>query len=170
LFGIHGAHRRREVHGGLGASRGTRVEPEPAPDREARDGDGSPRPALERWSHCAPTTTRRPHSAAPCRTTSPDDPGREFALPEEARGLAFIDEDALVVVGESGALLRVDLVIGEAALIHRDWKHTMAPTLVTAAPSGQAIVTSNTGLHVQPPDPVPRDSSGLAAWLSQRTR
>jgi hypothetical protein len=101
---------------------------------------------------------------------SPDDPGREFALPEEARGLAFIDEDALVVVGESGALLRVDLLIGEAALIHRDWKHTMAPTLVTAAPSGQAIVTSNTGLHVQPPDPVPRDSSGLAAWLSQRTR
>ncbi len=93
-----------------------------------------------------------------------------MALPEEARGLAFMDEDTLAVLGESGALIRVDLVIGEAVVVHHDWKRASGPSLVTATTSGQTVVLSNSALHVQPADPVPRDSEGFQAWLAPRTR
>ena len=101
---------------------------------------------------------------------SPDDPGRELALPEEARGLAFIDEHELAILGESGALLRVDLVIGEAVVMHRSWKYTTGPTHASAAVSGRAVFYRNASLFVQPADPVPGDSSGLQAWLLPRIR
>ncbi len=102
--------------------------------------------------------------------TSPDDPGRELALPEEARGVAFVDEHQLVVLGESSALLRIDLVIGEAVVMHRDWRPTTAPTHASAAASGEAIIFSGSSLFLQPADAVPKDSPGLRAWLRPRTQ
>lgn len=100
---------------------------------------------------------------------SPEDPGRELALPEEARGLVFLDEDALVVVGESGALIRADLRVGEAVVLHRAWEREVGiPTQVTAGASGQTVVVSSSSLLMQAPDPVPWDSQGLRSWLAGR--
>jgi len=99
----------------------------------------------------------------------PDDPGREMALPEEGRGLAFIDEEALAVVGESGALIRVDLAIGEVVTLRRDWaRYPGVPTYVSATADGAVIHIGSTGIMIQPLDPVPRDSEGLRAWLAAR--
>ena len=100
--------------------------------------------------------------------TSPEEPGRELVLPEEARGLAFIDEQTLVIVGESGALIRADLRANDAVVLHRAWQHVSTPTQVTARPSGEAVIVSNGAVLMQPPDPFPGDSTGLRAWLAAR--
>jgi hypothetical protein len=100
--------------------------------------------------------------------TSPDEPGHELALPEEARGLAFIDEETLVVGGESGALMRADLRAGDAVVLHRAWEHVGAPTQVTAGAGGDALIVSGMAVLVQPSDAVPWDSQGLRAWLAPR--
>lgn len=100
---------------------------------------------------------------------SPEEAGRELALPEEARALGFLSEDELLVVGDSGAVLRVDLVIGEAVMIDPDRGPTMGPTRILAA-GDQRILWAHERLTLQPADPVPEDSAELTAWLSRRTR
>ena len=100
---------------------------------------------------------------------SPDEAGRELALPEEARGLGFLSEDELVVVGDSGGLIRVDLVVGEALVIAPQSISTVGPTRVIAA-GDQIAISAYSGLTVQPLNPVPGDSSELAAWLARRIR
>ena len=84
--------------------------------------------------------------------------------------MAFLDEHQLVVLGESSALLRVDLVIGDAVVMHHDWQHAAAPTHASAMASGQAVIFSGSSLLLQPADAVPEDSPGLQAWLRPRTQ
>ncbi|MCY1062794.1 protein kinase [Nannocystis sp. SCPEA4] len=104
-----------------------------------------------------------------------DDPGRELVLPDEARGLAFVGEDELAVLGESGALIRVDTVIGESAVIREGWTEPFTDWSVhfrmnlVAAPSGATHLLAETYFPVttHPADAVPRGEA-LAEWLQTR--
>ena len=104
--------------------------------------------------------------------TDDEGEGRELALPEDLRALAFIDEQELAAVSTTGALIRIDLAVEDAVVVHRAWKHTWTgSTQISAVPDGPLVVaTSDGALWLPPIDPVPRDPATLAAWLSARTQ
>ncbi|MDC0721605.1 serine/threonine-protein kinase [Nannocystis bainbridge] len=107
-----------------------------------------------------------------------DDPGRELALPDDARALAFVGEDQLAVLGESGDLLRLDTVLGEAAVVRRAWTArldgyaALTRANLVADPDGAtvAFTQADFDLTVQPADPLPREPAALAGWLQTRAR
>ncbi|WAS95121.1 serine/threonine-protein kinase [Nannocystis punicea] len=107
-----------------------------------------------------------------------DDPGRELALPDEARGLAFVGEDQLAVLGETGALIRVDTVIGEAAVIRRSWtgpldglsSRTRVGLAAGADGTTFAFLEMYKRVAAQPAESVPRDAATLTSWLQARSR
>lgn len=98
-----------------------------------------------------------------------EDPGREVGLPEDARGLAFLDEDELVVVGEYGALARVDVAIGEAVRLRGPSTQFGSPEPITVRvlPGGQVVRFGEFGLRFEAADVVPREAAALRAWLTR---
>jgi tRNA A-37 threonylcarbamoyl transferase component Bud32 len=99
--------------------------------------------------------------------------GRGLVLPEEARALAWLDEQQLAIVGSHGSLLRADLEADEATVLRHDWTSSegvdTAPTLI-AGPTGAATLFTRNSFRVDrhPADPVPTDPARFAAWLQAR--
>jgi hypothetical protein len=103
--------------------------------------------------------------------TDPYEPSREIDLPEDGCGVGFLAEDELAVVGQFGSLIRVDLVLGEAALIQREWTQTRQPTMqILVRPDGQIMLFEPLSLEIHPAPTVPKDSAGLGVWLAGRIR
>lgn len=100
-----------------------------------------------------------------------DDAGRELSLPEEAEAVAFVDEDDLAAVGHLGTLLRVDLELGEVAVVQRGWTNGREKVHEFAAlPSGEVRMYAGPYLQVDPADLVPQDAPALHTWLTTRAR
>ena len=101
------------------------------------------------------------------------DDGRELALPEEARALAWLDDQELAVLGDRGGLLRADLAADAVALLRHDWTR-LAPyptdLVLATGPSGAVTLFARDGFEVvrQPADVVPREPARLAEWLHGR--
>ncbi|PCC68107.1 Protein kinase domain-containing protein [Nannocystis exedens] len=97
----------------------------------------------------------------------PDDPGREFPLPEAIHRLEFVTEDELTIVGRDDSLIRLDLGLGEMIVLQHE--HTVKSL-------GNGVMAR---IHGDGPPPlrapadggvsVPRDRSGLTRWLAART-
>ncbi|MCY1071999.1 serine/threonine-protein kinase [Nannocystis sp. RBIL2] len=106
------------------------------------------------------------------------EPGRELTLPDEARGLAFLGEDELAVLGATGALLRVDTRIGEAAVVCRAWTPPLdgfdAQTRAVLAADADGTILAfqepNFSVTTQPAESVPREAAALTTWLQARAR
>jgi hypothetical protein len=97
------------------------------------------------------------------------DPGHELSLPEEAQAVAFVDEDDLAVVGALGTVLRVDLELGEFAVLRRGWTERRERVgSLAASPTGELRMHAGPYLRVHPADQVPRAPPALRAWLTAR--
>ncbi len=101
-----------------------------------------------------------------------DDPGRSFTLPDEVESLAFLDEDQLAVVGDGGALLRVDAATGESAVLQRDYiPHEDFYRVRLVVRPGAALLghgTRDMTVVYQPLDTVPHGRAEFAGWLTGR--
>jgi hypothetical protein len=101
---------------------------------------------------------------------------RELAITEDANSLAFIGEDQLIVQGVQGALMRVDLEIGEHAVVGHTWEpspysnDTWLRSGIAARPSGATIVTMDAAIWARPADTVPVAGPELAGWLDRRAQ